>query len=247
MDEERFAAVTRTDAGGVTTLTLNRPEVHNALDSKVFDTLDAHLEVLSADTSVGCVVVTGAGASFSSGHDVAELVAGDAVERSAAHGAVIDRLEALPKPTIAKIRGNCLTGGLELALACDLLVAGESARLRDTHGRWGLVPVWGMSVRLPERVGRSTALRLMFTGEAIDGATAERLGLVDICVADEELDETVAGLAARIVANSWGTNRIVKALVTGAPASRLDALTRERSVPFGWPEDLANRMKAGRR
>src|SRR5690606_21454049 len=111
----------------------------------------------------------------------------------------VDALEQLAQPTIARIHGHCYTGGLELALACDLLIADESARLGDTHGQWGLVPIWGMSVRLPERVGRSAAKELMFTSRRISGAEAAAIGLVDRCVPDAELDATVAALAAEIV------------------------------------------------
>ncbi len=103
----------------------------------------------------------------------------------------MDALDQLPQPTIAKVRGHCFTGGLELALGCDLLVAAASATLGDTHGQWGLVPVWGMSVRLPERVGMSTAKQLMFTSRRIDGTEAGRLGLVDKVAADDELDAVV--------------------------------------------------------
>ncbi|MGA1076968.1 MAG: enoyl-CoA hydratase/isomerase family protein, partial [Ilumatobacteraceae bacterium] len=88
--------------------------------------------------------------------------------------------------------------------------------LGDTDGEWGLVPIWGMSVRLPERVGRSTAKELMFTSRRIGGVEAARIGLVDRCVPDDELDATVAALAAEIAANSAGPNRIVKRLLAAA-------------------------------
>ena len=133
-------------------------------------------------------------------------------------------------------------------MACDLLVADESARLGDTHGQWGLVPIWGMSVRLPERVGRSTAKELMFTSRRIGGAEAAAIGLVDRCVPDDQLDDTVAALAAEIVANSAGTNRIVKRLIDDrAQRARHDALLHERELPHGRPEDMVERMRSGGR
>ena len=122
-------------------------------------------------------------------------------------------------------------------------MAAASAQLGDTHGQWGLVPAWGMSVRLPERVGRSRAKELMFTSRRISAATAAEIGLVDRCVPDDELDTAVAALAAEIVANSSGTNRIDKALLaarSGMP--RTAALLFERSLPFGFPPDMAERM-----
>ena len=158
----------------------------------------------------------------------------------------MDALERLPQPTIARLHGHCFTGGLELALACDLLIAAESTKLGDTHGQWGLVPIWGMSVRLPERVGRSTAKELMFTSRRIDGRAAAAIGLVDRCVPDDELDDAVDELAREILANSRGTNRIVKRLIaTQSDLGRTDALLHERSLPFGLPDDMSERMSRG--
>jgi enoyl-CoA hydratase/carnithine racemase len=240
--------VLRDDRDGVTTLTLNRPAKLNALTHACFAALRAHLDALAGEAGVSCVVLAGAGRSFCAGHDLGSIAAGDtdADERFAAE--TIDRLEALPQPTIARIHGHCLTGGLELALACDLLLAAETAQLGDTHGQWGLMPVWGMSVRLPERVGRSRAKELMFTSRRIDGAEAARIGLVDRCVPDPQLDGAVAALAAEIAANSPGTNRIAKALLAARDRmSRPEALAFERTEPFGRPEDMAERLAAAAR
>jgi enoyl-CoA hydratase/carnithine racemase len=141
------------------------------------------------------------------------------------------------------LHGHCLTGGLELLLGCDILVAAESAKLGDTHGHWGLVPVWGMSVRLPQRVGYAKAKELMFTSRRITGRQALDWGLVDHCLADTELDAFIAGLVAEVVANSSGTNRIVKRLLAeAANRNYQDALAFERTLPFGLPTDMAQRM-----
>ena len=112
-----------------------------------------HLDAMAADTSVRCVVLTGAGRSFCAGHDLGSIAEGERHESPHFEPETVDALEQLPQPTIAKLHGHCFTGGLELALACDLLIAASSTTLGDTHGQWGLAPVWGMSVRLPERVG----------------------------------------------------------------------------------------------
>jgi enoyl-CoA hydratase/carnithine racemase len=105
-----------------------------------------------------------------------------------------------------------------------------------------------MSIRLPERVGRSKAKELMFTSRRISGVTAAEMGLVDRCVPDDQLDDTVAALAVEIVANSWGTNRIDQALLARrCDMTRTDALVFERSLPFGVPADLAARMRRAKK
>lgn len=103
------------------------------------------------------------------------------------------RARAGPEPTIARLHGHCFTGGLELALGCDLLVAAASTQLGDTYGQWGLAPVWGMSVRLPERVGRATAKELMFTSRRISGTEAAAIGLVDRAVPDDMAERMSRG------------------------------------------------------
>ena len=240
--------VLRDDADGVATLTLNRSDKLNALNPALFVQLREHLDAIAADESVRCVVLTGAGRAFCAGHDLDAIATHERAPSKHFEPETVDALEQLPQPTIARIHGHCYTGGLELALACDLLVAGESARLGDTHGQWGLVPVWGMSVRLPERVGRSAAKELMFTSRRITGADAAELGLVDRCVPDGELDAAVTALAAEIVANSAGTNRIVKRLLADRQErTRSEALLHEREMPHGRPDDMADRMRRGGR
>jgi enoyl-CoA hydratase/carnithine racemase len=230
---------------GIATLTLNRPEKLNALTPATFDELHGHLEALALHAEVRVLVLRGAGRSFCAGHDLSGIDAtatpGAAHERRAAE--TIDLLEAFPHPTIARIQGHCLTGGLELALGCDLLIAAESATLADTHGAWGLVPVWGMSVRLPERIGFGAAKELMFTSRRISGRVAAELGLVDRCVTDDHLDNAVLELAEEIRANSAGTNTAYKStLAAQRGMTRTDALLYERQMPFGRPADAAERL-----
>jgi enoyl-CoA hydratase len=237
--------VLRSDHDGLVTLTLNRPEKLNALTPGSFVALRAHLDAIADDDSVRCVVLTGAGRSFCAGHDLGSIASGERAPSRHFEPETVDALEQLPQPTIARIHGHCFTGGLELALACDLLIAAESAQLGDTHGQWGLVPVWGMSIRLPERVGRSTAKELMFTSRRIDGTTAAAIGLVDRAVPFDALDAEIESLVAAILRNSPGTNRRVKRLLADrADRSRTDALLHERTLPYGLPEDMADRMSA---
>lgn len=240
--------VRRDDADGVATLTLNRPDKLNALNVAVFVQLREHIDALAVQTdTVGCVVLTGAGRAFCAGNDLAAIAAREQPPSPSFQSETVDALEALPQPVIGRINGHCFTGGLELALGCDLIVAGESATFADTHGKWGLAPIWGMSVRLPERVGRGAAKELMFTGRRIDGLEAARIGLADRCVPDSELDGAVVALAAEIVANSWGTSRIDKQLLAAsARMPRAEALLHERTAPYGFPDDMAERMGGGR-
>jgi enoyl-CoA hydratase/carnithine racemase len=235
--------VTRTDHDGIVTLTLDRPEKLNALNLAVFVTLRQHLDDLAGNDTVRCVVLRGAGRAFCAGHDLESISKRERAPTKHFEPEVIDQLVELAVPTIAQVHGFCLTGGLELALACDLIVAGSSARLGDTHSKWGLAPMWGMSVRLPERVGVSKAKELMFTSRVIGAGTAAEIGLVDRCVPDDELDETVNALALEICSTSAGTNAIVKRLI--ADRTRLDAegrLQRERSHHYGVPADMHERL-----
>lgn len=235
--------VLRSDADGVATLTLNRPDKLNALTPGSFVALRAHLDALADDTDVKCVVLAGAGRSFCAGHDLQAIATGEHAPSKHYEPETVDALERLPQPTIARLHGHCFTGGLELALACDLLVAAESTKLGDTHGQWGLVPIWGMSVRLPERVGRSTAKELMYTSRRITGTEAAEIGLVDRVVADDELEQAVTDLANEICQNSAGTNRRVKKLIAAHDdMTRTMALVHERELPFGMPEDMRERM-----
>lgn len=233
---------------GVATLTLNRPEKLNALTAEVFVELRAHLDRLAEDATVRCLVLTGAGRSFCAGHDLSAIASGSAKDSRYHEAETIDALEAFPAPTIAKIHGHCFTGGLELALGCDFLLASESAELADTHGQWGLVPLWGMSVRLPERVGPARAKELSFTSRRIDGRTAADIGLVDRCVPDDELDHSVGGFIAEILTNSAGSNRIFKALYARrGQVTRAEALEGERDMIFGVPDDLPDRLRGAKR
>lgn len=149
--------VTREDHDGVCTLTLNRPEKLNALDTQAFEELDAYLSSLEMDEgNIGCVVLRGAGKGFSAGADLNALADPTKLPAPTFKPRVIERLATLKQPVIAAIHGVCYTGALELALACDFIVADSSARFADTHGKWGWVGAWGMSQRLPHRIARFT-------------------------------------------------------------------------------------------
>jgi enoyl-CoA hydratase len=202
--------VRRDDRDGIATLTLDRPEKRNALNVAMFAALDAHLAAIEAEGDrIGLVMLRAAGPVFCAGADLGPREETPVPNFQAR---TIARLAALPQPVIAAVHGDCLTGGLELILAADLIVAAESAGFADTHARWAVVPVWGMTPRLPRRIGQGRARWLAFTGRRIDAATAERWGLVDQCIADAAFDAGVDALAADIARQSWHSLRGYKRL-----------------------------------
>ncbi len=167
----------------VALLTLSRSKVLNALNSRVFDDLENAFTALREDSSVRVILVTGAGEkAFAAGADIGELVETDAAtgEAKSFRGQAVFRLiETCGKPVIALINGFALGGGCELALACTMRLASETARLGQPEVKLGLIPGYGGSQRLPRMVGTSAALKLLLTGEMVAASEALRLGLVD--------------------------------------------------------------------
>jgi enoyl-CoA hydratase len=237
--------VHREDNAGLSVLSLNRPDALNALSPALFVELRAHLDAIGADTEgVGCVVLCGRGRSFSAGNDLKAIQAGERAPSPTFQAETLEALERLPQPVIAAVQGHCYTGALELALACDLLIAAESARFADTHGRWGMSPTWGMSQRLPRRVGLLKARELMFSGRVVDGAEAARIGLANRCVPDDELQSAAETMAREFLANSWFTLRMDKTLINGGLDRTLsDGLRFERETSPGAGPDTAERVK----
>jgi len=237
--------VTRQDRDGIATLSLNRPETLNALSPRLFEELRAHLDAIGKEReSVGCVILRGEGRSFSSGNDLRAIQAGEQAPSAHFQAETLDAIEALPQPVIASVRGHCYTGALEVVLACDLLVASESAKFADTHGRWGMTPTWGMSQRLPRRVGPLRAKEMMLTGRVITGAESVAIGLSNACVADAELDEKTQELARSIAANSWYTLCADKKLVNeGQHYTLAEGLAFERNTSTGITPDTLTRLK----
>lgn len=240
------ALVLREDSNGIATLTLNRPESLNALSPSMFVELRAHVDSIAATPdSIGAVILCGAGRSFSAGNDIKAIQSGDRAPSAHFQAETIDALQALPQPVIAAVKGHCYTGALELALGCDFIVAGESARFADTHGKWSMTPTWGMSQRLPDRIGAARAKQMMFTGTPLSGSEAVAFGLANVCVPDADLETTVNAMAAAIVANSWHTLRADKSLVNeGQQLGLREGLAYERRTSPGAGPDMAERLKA---
>jgi enoyl-CoA hydratase/carnithine racemase len=240
--------VLRQDAAGLCTLTLNRPEKRNALDTESFEALDAHIHDLEHDEHIGCVVLRGAGTCFCAGADLNALAAAGEKPPPGYKPGVIERLSLLKQPVIAAVHGVCLTGGLELALACDFIVAEAGAKFADTHGKWGLVGAWGMSQRLPRRIGMPAAKRLMMTACTVAAAEAAQLGLIDILAPAGMLDEVLKGFVDAILANSWFTNFATKRLMLetqGLPLAQ--GLAHENFRYPGLAPDHLARIAAFRR
>jgi len=240
--------VTRHDAGGVCTLTLDRPDKLNALDTAAFEALDAHLSALeNEDGKVGCVVLRGAGKAFCAGADLKAL--GGATDKAPPYKPrVIERLALLRQPVIAAVHGVCFTGGLELALACDFIIADASARFADTHGQWGLVGAWGMSQRLPRRIGIPAAKRMMMTGRVVEAVEAKDLGLIDLLAPEGKLDELLKSFVEELLANSWFTNFATKRLLIETDGMSLaEGLAHEHYRYPGLAPDHRERIAAFRR
>ena len=235
--------ILRRDTGPLCTLTLNRPDKLNALDEVLFEELADIVTDLERDEALGCVVLRGAGRSFCAGNDLDDIAAGRRSDDPHFRGKTVERLARIPQPLVAQIHGHCYTGGLELALAADLLIAAETARLADTHGQWGLTPLWGMSQRLPRRVGSARAKEMMFTSRVIPAPEAVAIGLVDGCVPDEMLAEEIAGLTDAIIQNSTHSNRANKRLLLETEGMNLpQGLAHERENSPGMAPDARERI-----
>ncbi|ODT89173.1 enoyl-CoA hydratase/isomerase family protein [Phenylobacterium sp. SCN 70-31] len=236
--------VLREDRGGAAILTLNRPDKLNALNADLFRELDGHVRAIAGQTdAVGLVVVRGAGRCFSAGHDLSDIAAGEKLPEPFFQSKVIERLADLPQPVISAVHDHCYTGALELALAGDIVFAAEGARFADTHAKWALTPVWGLSQRLPRRVGTYRAREMMLTCRTVGGAEALGLGLADFCVPDAEFDARLDALVAQILANSWFSHRANKRLIRETDGLPLGAgLAHEIYRGEGRGPDMADRI-----
>ncbi|MDH3642881.1 MAG: enoyl-CoA hydratase/isomerase family protein [Gammaproteobacteria bacterium] len=238
--------VERNDSDGLAILTLNRPEALNALSPNLFVELRAHIDAIAGDIdNVGCVILCGKGRSFSAGNDLKAIQSGETAPSRHFQAETLDAIEALPQPVIAAVQGHCYTGSLELALACDLMITAESAKLADTHGKWAMTPTWGMSQRLPRRVGLLTAKELMFSGRVVGGVEAAEIGLANKCVPDDKLMDAATAMARGFLENSWFTLRADKMLVNkGLNFTLADGLDFERTNSPGRGPDLEERLKS---
>lgn len=222
--------------GTVAVVTLNRPDAMNALSAALRAELAATLVELEADVSIHAIILTGAGdRAFTAGLDLKELGAdtsnlGDANATDAQRNPV-KAIERCSKPVIGAINGVAITGGFELALACDVLIASTKARFADTHARVGILPGWGLSQKLSRLIGIYRARELSFTGNFLDAQTACDWGLVNRVVAPEDLLPTARALAADMASIDPAMLKAYKALINqGFERSFGDGMALEAQI-----------------
>ncbi|MFG3259673.1 enoyl-CoA hydratase/isomerase family protein [Streptomyces sp. NPDC048172] len=222
-------------ADGIATVTLHHPAKRNAMTPAMWRRLPRLLEELAADDTVRVLVLTGAEGTFCAGADIGTLRAtadGDAArEQQGLAVAAEEALAAFPKPTLAAVRGHCVGGGCQLAVACDLRFASEDALFGITPAKLGIVYAASSTERLVRLVGPATAKYLLFSGELIDAGRALRTGLADETHPDGELDKRVSEFARTLVSRSRLTQAAAKEFADGrTDASRIAHWQREAEV-----------------
>jgi enoyl-CoA hydratase len=241
-------------ADRVATVTLNRPEARNALNRDVRRALPKAIGALDADDAVDVIILTGADPAFCAGLDLKELGSGEH-DISASVGDERARQGPMPatsKPVIGAINGVAVTGGFELALNCDLLIASERSRFADTHARVGVQPGWGLTVLLPQAIGIRRAKELSATGNYLNADTALAWGLVNHVVPHDELLPFCRRLAADIVSNDQaGVRAIFATYDEGSEVTAGEAWTVESRNAGRWlregggrPDEVAKRREA---
>ncbi|NBV82123.1 MAG: enoyl-CoA hydratase [Actinobacteria bacterium] len=241
-----MADIEVTRDGGVATVTINRPQRKNAVTGDMWGQLAETFRTLSADAEVRCVVITGAGGEFCSGADLsARSASGRPVHQLAAMRSVNDAalsLHRMPQPTIAKVRGVAVGAGCNLALGCDLVVAGETARFSEIFAKRGLSLDFGGSWLLPRRIGMHRAKELALFGDIISSSEARDLGLVNRVLPDGELDAFVDGWARRLAAGPPIALALTKRMLNNAlnvtMEEALDDEGAAQTVNFGTKDTL---------
>ena len=239
--------------GHTAVLTLNRPAVLNALSHELRGALIEHLRKLDADPEVRVVILSGTGRAFTAGLDLDEIAqSGGTVQDAVAEQDIAAAIAAFSKPLIGAINGLAITGGLEIALACDILIAAESARFADTHVRVGILPGWGLSQRLSRAVGIYRAKELSLSGRFFSAREAEQWGLVNRVVADDALLDAALALAEEISENEPQYVSALKFLIdeghsiaTGE-ALRFEAQAAQRGNAEVTAADILERAETAR-
>jgi len=216
-------------------ITINRPESLNSLNPEVLTEIGIAIEQADQDPEVAVIVLTGAGRAFCAGVDLKSLQGleggdvGDSLNSVARQ--IQDKIAGIGKVVIAMVNGFCLTGGLELALACDLIIAADEAKFGDTHAKWGIRCTWGMSQRLPQRVGELKAREMTYTADMINGVEAAKIGLANRSVPLSQLKGVVQSMADRIKQNSLDAIAAHKFLYNQSQKDRMaQGLEREYST-----------------
>ena len=237
---------------GVATLTLNRPAALNALSRALRREIAAAFRAIAGDPELGAVIVTGRGRAFCAGVDLKELggeSGAGSPEALLDESDLVTAMRDCPLPVIGAVNGFAITGGFELALACDLLIASTEARFADTHARVGIVPGWGLSQLLPRRIGIGRAKELSFTGNFLDAEQALAWGLVNRVVAPDALLPTCRALARDMLSCDRTTLLAVKRVYDEGYATtlreglRLEARTSIEHARAVRPGDVAARRR----
>ncbi len=234
---------------GIATVTLNRPRARNALSRELREAITRAFTDLAEDGETGVVILTGAPPAFCAGLDLKEL-GGESAGPALAERDPARVVEDFPHPIIGAVNGVAITGGFELALACDLLIASREARFADTHARVGILPGWGLSQKLPRLVGIHRAKELSLTGNFLAADDAAAWGLVSRVVEPEALLETCEGLARDILGCVPEAVRGYKRLLDDGFASsfaegrRLE-IERNREQTAGVTPDAIRARRAG--
>ncbi len=194
---------------GIAKITLNRPEAMNAIDEPLWAEIIAALDEIEKDNTLNVVILTGTGRAFSTGRDLPGIMA----VREWPAGKRTETLENFSKPVIAAVNGYCFTGGFELAMCADIVIAAENAVFADTHARFGIIPGGGQTQRLPRHIGPKKAKELLFTCDTISAQEAERIGIVNKVVPPEKLEEAAMEMAEKISKNIPETVSAIKSLV----------------------------------
>ncbi|TGB39268.1 enoyl-CoA hydratase [Mycolicibacterium peregrinum] len=235
-----MTTVLTTDHDAIRVLTLNRPQSRNALGRELIEELHRALDDADTDPAVRTIVLTGTDPAFCAGVDLkeAQTLGMEYFEKFRSHNCITKTGE-LRTPIIGAINGATFTGGLEMALGCDFLIASERAVFADTHARVGILPGGGMTARLPHVVGAAMARRLSMTGEVIDAARAERLGLVTEVVSHERLLERALELAGQIAEVAGPTMAGLKEIYTrGSQPIVGPALAAEQEIAGAQTRDF---------
>lgn len=219
--------ITREESN-IATITMNRPESLNSLNITMLDELGDAVEAAASDATVRCIVLTGAGRAFGSGQDVNVFVSGNNAAQPftvsdglARYHRIIWAMRGAPKPVIAMVQGVAAGASCNLALACDLRIAAETARFIEAFARIALVPDAGGPYFLSRLVGIGKALELALLADEVSGRDAEHIGLVNRCVPLEELEATTMALAQRLAAGPTGTYALIKSLMYRSAESDL--------------------------
>ena len=228
-------------------ITLNRPEVLNALSTTLREEFCLALDDIEKDEEIDVLILTGAGRAFCAGMDMKEVLQ----EKEFEHMEFWGKVRNLPFPAICAVNGYAITGGLELAIACDIIVASENAMFGDTHARMGIIPSAGMSQRLPRLIGLNKAKELSFTAKYISAQEALQIGLVNRVVPADELQSTVEGIAQDILSGDQKAVRKIKYLINEGMNTTLErGMALEAQENVRWreshrvkPEEAEQRMR----